>query len=118
MEWLVAWGWLCGHRRHIQGPGDILAARRLDAPDDINNADPLGACELILVEVKSTVHPYDHFTGADRKAMREVALEIGAEPWLAWWPARGPLAWVHGARWPERKGRAQLQILPEGEADG
>lgn len=53
-----------------------------------------------LIEVKSTIGPYDHFGPADRADLSLRALWAGAEAWLAWWPRRGKLRWIPEREWP------------------
>jgi Holliday junction resolvase len=53
-----------------------------------------------MIEVKSTISPYSHFGPADRERLSIAAALAGAEAWLAWWPARGKLRWIHETEWP------------------
>ena len=106
---LVGWGWTCASRRHYGGAGDILAVRWLAEPADAT--DPLGDADLIIVEVKSTRRPYDHFLPEDRRAMHALAAATMAEAWLAWWPARGALHWIHESAWP--KARPDVETQPQ-----
>jgi Holliday junction resolvase len=55
-----------------------------------------------LIQVKSTLRPYDHFRRADRDALLHDALSAGAEPVLAWWPKGGPLRLIPACEWPSR----------------
>lgn len=115
MDWLTQWGWMCGSRRHIGGAGDIIAVRWFADDDRADASDPLGDADLIIVEVKSTQRPYDHFLPADRQAMRDLAADIHADAWLAWWPARKPLVWLPAAGWPRTLVKApdgQLELKP------
>lgn len=99
MDVLAEEGWLCASRRHIGGAGDILAVRLFAGG---------AALEARLVEVKSTTYgPYDSFGPADRRAMVDSAIRCGAEPWLAWWPPRQKLRWIHATHWPSN---AQLEV--------
>lgn len=71
-------GWLVGSRRHIGGPGDLLAVAR--AYND-------GMHERVrVIEVKATLRPYSHFGPKDREALLRFAEENYAEAELAWWP--------------------------------
>jgi Holliday junction resolvase len=82
-------GWLCGSRRHIPGPGDVLAVRT-DRPP-------------MLVEVKTTVRgPFRKFPPVDREELKRVAEEAGAQAWLAWRPyPSDPWRWIASGEWPE-----------------
>lgn len=92
MDTLASEGWLCGSRRHIGGAGDILAVR-------LYARGP--ALEGRLIEVKSTAGgPYERFGPRDREALSDTAIKFGAEPWLAWWPPRQKLRWIHASHWP------------------
>lgn len=92
-------GWLVGSRRHMGGAGDLLAVkvwRQKYVPDEH---------EVRLIEVKgNSGGPYMNFRVEDREAMIETAREVGAEPWLAWWPPGGELQWIPAADWPDGKG--------------
>lgn len=53
-----------------------------------------------LIEVKSTINPYDHFGPKDRADLKFAARLAGAEALLAWWPKRGKLRWIPESEWP------------------
>jgi Holliday junction resolvase len=53
-----------------------------------------------LIEVKSTIGPYDHFPPAARRRLSFAATLADADAWLAWWPKHGKLRWIHEAEWP------------------
>jgi Holliday junction resolvase len=85
-------GWVVGSRRHIAGPGDLLAVTYHD---------------VLLAEVKTTARgPFEHFRPDDREALVDLAETIGATPCLAHWPPRGVLTWYRptadlpSATWP------------------
>lgn len=60
-----------------------------------------GWSEVHLVECKSTAAgPYEHFRPANRERLKEAAEQAGAEAWLAWWPSRGELKFIHSGNWP------------------
>lgn len=73
-------------------------------------AGSLGCADLValrlgstprLVQVKSDVAgPYGNFRPADRLKLSLAAKLAGAEAWLAWWPPRGRLHWIHETEWP------------------
>jgi len=55
----------------------------------------------LLVEVKSTAGgPYERFGPKDRADMLFMAEMADADAWLAWWPPRGKLRWIHSSEWP------------------
>lgn len=110
MDVLHQEGWLCASRRHIGGAGDILAVRLYaDGP----------AVETRLVEVKSTTrNPWNDFGPGDRQVMVETAREFGAEPWLAWWPPRQKLRWIHASHWPPNpQPEIEFPTLDEARSD-
>lgn len=109
MSVLAAEGWLCASRRHIGGAGDILAIRPYAGGP---------ALEARLVEVKSTTrNPWNDFGPADRRAMVETARACGAEPWLAWWPPRRELQWIHESRWPKSQSEVEFPSLDEARSE-
>jgi hypothetical protein len=80
---LEADGWVVGSRRHIGGPGDLLAI------------DQLTVDRILLCEVKSTAGgPWERYGPLDRRALGELGLAIDAIPCLAWWPPR-----ANGSKW-------------------
>jgi Holliday junction resolvase len=91
-------GWGVGSRRYEKGPGDILASR----DHGILDHDYVGfiTAEVRLVEVKSTLTPYAHFSPAERAEMVAYAERIGATAWLAHWPKGGKLAMIPSSKWP------------------
>ena len=59
-----------------------------------------------LIEVKSTAGgPYERFGPAERRRLRFAAELAGADAFLAWWPPRGELRWIHEREWPVEKER-------------
>lgn len=85
-------GYLVGSRRHIGGAGDLLAAKLY--PES-------GLLALLLIEVKSTIGPYDHFGPKDRRAMIRAADKVQADPLLYWWPKGGRLRIIGREDWPK-----------------
>jgi Holliday junction resolvase len=78
-------GWVVASRRHIAGPGDLLAVK--------------GDRATRLIEVKATAAgPYAHFGPADRRTLSRYADLHGLVPELAWW--------APGSRVPEFFGEA------------
>lgn len=64
-------GWVCGSRRHIGGPGDVLAIRW----HGINH-------EVRLIEVKRGAHAFENFRSMDRAALYSAAQKLGADAYL------------------------------------
>jgi len=54
----------------------------------------------MLVQVKSSVRPFEHFRPEERRALEEEALYAGAVPWLVHWPTRGKPTWISRFDWP------------------
>jgi Holliday junction resolvase len=84
----------------------------------VRAAGSLGAVDLValkagrrprLIEVKSTIGPYDHFGPADRADISVRAVWAGADAELAWWPKRGKLRWIPEAEWPA----ARVTCVPQ-----
>lgn len=87
--------YLTASRRHLEGPGDVLAL-----PLAYTGHRPL------LVEVKSTTdYPWRSTWGPQERGALLLAADVyGAEAMLAWWPpgvgrASGPL-WLPPTDWP------------------
>lgn len=60
-----------------------------------------------LVEVKSTAGgPYERFGPADRRRLSLAGKLAGADCYLAWWPSRGTLRWIHETEWPIERSTA------------
>lgn len=53
-----------------------------------------------LIEVKSTITPYAHFSPEDRRALSRVARWTGSRAELAWWPKGGKLRIIEEEAWP------------------
>lgn len=90
-------GWVCGSRRHIPGPGDILAVLQLQGLDGQGDG-----YDIRLIEVKTTARgPYKKMGPTERQALRDAAARIGATPWIAWRPYPSePWRWLHEGLWP------------------
>ncbi len=86
-EWLTRRGWVVGSRRHIKGPGDLLAIH----PDD-------GA--VWLIEVKKAKNLWQQFRRADRIAMQEMSLPEGTELWAVNVLPKNELRWEPQCAWP------------------
>jgi hypothetical protein len=86
-ERLEAGGYVVGSRRHVAGPGDLVAWK-CDRPP-------------LLVECKrGSGSPYENFRPGDRAALRDYAAARGLVPLLAWRKDRGRLAFIDAAEWP------------------
>jgi Holliday junction resolvase len=86
--------------KRVRESEDYWVAR---AAGSIGDADlvALRAGELPqLIEVKSTIGPYDHFGPKDRADLRFAARLAGAVALLAWWPKHGKLRWIPESEWP------------------
>lgn len=86
-DWLTQRGWVVGSRRHIKGPGDLLAVH----PDD-------GA--VWLIEVKKAKDLWQQFRKADRIAMREMPLPEGTQLWAVNVLPKKELRWEPESSWP------------------
>lgn len=86
-EWLTERGWVVGSRRHIKGPGDLLAVH----PDD-------GA--VWLIEVKKAKDLWQQFRRADRAAMKALVLPVGGERWVVNVLPKKELRWEPQSAWP------------------
>lgn len=67
---LDADGWAVGSRRHIPGPGDLLATRPGHTPR--------------LIEVKCSKNPYQCFRRGDRREMSAYAARHRLDAELVW----------------------------------
>ncbi len=91
-DWLTERDWVVIHTRPGTNFCDVVAIKSLG-----------GRTMVRFVEVKSTAGgPYEHFRKPDRLDLLAVAELAGAEAWLAWWPPRGELRWIHSNEWPGR----------------
>lgn len=88
-DWLRDRDWLAFRAPASLGVADIIALRDGSRPR--------------LVEVKSTAQgPYERFGPTARHRLRTAAQLAGADAYLAWWPPRGELRWIHENEWPAR----------------
>ena len=86
-DWLRDRDWLAFRAPASLGVADVVALKDGSRPR--------------LVEVKSTVAgPYHAFVPKDRERLRFAARLAGADAYLAWWPIRGELRWLHESEWP------------------
>lgn len=80
-------GWTVGSRRHISGPGDLLATK----PGERGR----------LIECKRGAgSPYENFRREARHALRDYAADNDLVPELAWRKDRGQLEFIDEASWP------------------
>lgn len=88
-DWLRDRDWLAFRAPASLGVADVVALRDGSRPR--------------LIEVKSTHRgPYHGFSPADRQKLRFAAELAGADAFLAWWPPRGELHWIHSSEWPNK----------------
>lgn len=78
-------------------------------------AGSLGDADLValkigdrrLVEVKATAAgPYATFGPFDRADLIAAARIADADAWLAWWPPRGKLHWIHESEFPVNRSKS------------
>lgn len=102
MRELTEAGWLCASRRHLAGPGDVLAI--------FPNRLPL------LIEVKTTsAGPFDRFGPKARNELLTAASKSGALALLAWRPPGAPtFSMLPPAAWPTKESAP----LPGGNGAG
>lgn len=100
--------------RGIQRERQVKAQLIMDDWWVCRAAGSLGDADLValkdgkrprLIEVKSTIGPYDHFGPSDRAALLMAARLAGADAVLAWWPSRGRLRWLWPEEWPRERER-------------
>jgi Holliday junction resolvase len=84
-------GWLAFRAPASLGCADVIALRRRTKPR--------------LIEVKSTIRPWDHFGPDARQRLLDAAHQAGAIPLLAWWPKNGQLKFFQAADWPDNNRR-------------
>jgi hypothetical protein len=108
---LTALGYLVGSRRHIAGPGDLLAVGTLPGLRVWGSSLELPrpptstkSGQALLVEVKATTTvPWasSNFSPEDRLAMTTAAAIWDVEPILAWRPPGvGATIWLPPEDWP------------------
>ena len=79
-------GWVVYRAAGSHGNADLVALKRGHVP--------------LLIQVKgTTAGPFAHFRPDERYALKSEAHACGARAFLAWWPARKPLAWFTGPAW-------------------
>lgn len=80
-------GWVVGSRRHISGPGDLLATKPGERPR--------------LIEVKTRKKLWEGFRREDREALREYAAQHGCVAEVAWLkPYAREAIYIDEASWP------------------
>jgi Holliday junction resolvase len=81
--------WLAFRAPASLGCADVIALRAGSRPR--------------LIEVKSTHRGPFHSFGPDARQRLSLAAKLaGADAYLAWWPPRGTLHWIHESEWPRR----------------
>jgi Holliday junction resolvase len=74
-----------------------VAVRVAKGPIDLVLVQP---GEVRFVQIKSTVHPFEHFGPADRTILADLAEQAGATAWLIHWPPRRGWRWIPATDWP------------------
>jgi len=86
-DWLLERDWVVVRAAGSLGEVDLVALKAGQRPR--------------LIEVKSTAQgPYERFGPSDRADLNLRALWADADAFLAWWPPRGTLRWIHSSEWP------------------
>jgi hypothetical protein len=96
MRALTEAGYMVASRRHVGGPGDVLAWTPHVAP---TNGRKLVEVPPLLVEVKNTDWP--SMKPQARRDMLMAAEDWGVEPMLCWWPPNSSLGpfWIPAEDW-------------------
>jgi Holliday junction resolvase len=82
MEELETDGWLVGSRRHVTGPGDILAMRF-----GLFSMGGGSTCIGRLIEVRTCRQlPTDSMEPEELHSLSVAARRSGVSPWIAWSP--------------------------------
>jgi Holliday junction resolvase len=82
----LGYGWVVYRAAGSHGNADLVALKRGHVP--------------LLIQVKASAGgPFEHFRPDERQMLFAEARESGARAFLAWWPARKPLAWYVGPAW-------------------
>lgn len=79
-------GWVVYRSSGSHGNADLVAMRAGFPP--------------MLVQVKSSVRPFEHFRPAERLALAHEAIAAGAVAHLCHWPANGQPRWYGRHEWP------------------
>lgn len=102
-ELLRAEGWVVYRSAGSHGNADLVALRVGERP--------------LLVQVKSSVRPYEHFRPAERRELMVEAIMAGAEPKLVWWPPNGMPHFLGRHEWPPlsdlEDGQSEAEIARE-----
>lgn len=89
-DWLTSRDWVVVRAAGSLGVVDLVALKAGQRPR--------------LVEVKSTAGgPYERFGPVDRADLSLRALWADADAYLAWWPPRSHLHWIHETEWPTNR---------------
>lgn len=108
-DMLNATGWVAF--RTAKEIADVIALASPAAIHPYFGAVPLdtGPLTKLLVQVKTTVHPYGAFGPSDRAALVRAAKRARASAWLVWQPPRASdPVWIASFDWP----RAGQRIEP------
>lgn len=91
-DWLLERDWVVVRAAGSLGSVDLVALKAGQRPR--------------LIEVKANARgPYHSFGPADRADLSLRALWADADAYLAWWPPRGALRWIHESEWPRTAGK-------------
>jgi Holliday junction resolvase len=86
-------GWIVIRAAGSLGPVDLVALRSGFRPR--------------IIEVKSTHRgPFHSFGPQERREMRNIAIDAGADAELCWWPARKDPEFIPSSQWPEQQRNA------------
>lgn len=86
---LEAEGWLVVRAAGSLGPVDLVAMK--------------GCWRPRVIEVKANEgSPWMNFRGPERDAMRQIAIDAGADAFLCHWPSRKEPVWIPSSQWPKQ----------------
>lgn len=97
---LTEQGYVVASRRHVPGPGDLLAVR---FGTGVNGGGSTRGevLDARLIEVKAGRAAYENFRPQDRAELRDYAEQHRLSAELCWWPngEREP-RWIMARDWP------------------
>jgi len=85
-EIMRADGWVVYRSAGSHGNADLIAMRV--------------GCKVRLVQVKSSVRPFEHFRPAERRELLAEAIMCYADAVLCWWPSGGTPRFIWPEDWP------------------
>lgn len=98
-EQLRADGWIVYRSAGSHGNADLVAMKVGFPP--------------LLVQVKSSVRPFEHFRPSERIALEHEAIMAGAVCWLVHWPSYGEPTWISRFDWPGNGDLCSTDDAPE-----